>query len=301
MTVIDWREAFLLTLIVRPTHIGFSLLFLVVAYAANGARLALLQLQLGLTVPPALFAGTYYTGLMMNHVLPAGVGGDLVRIAILAERGYSGTNLVLAGVLDRYLGLVGLLVVLGVALLIAPDTPPISESATLFSGMCLLTITALSLICLPRLSQLFFHGLRKISPGKLKQRVEIASHSIERVMSHQPRMVLPFVLSLTSHLCMILSYVILGSTLLPNVSFFAYLLAVSGVMLILTLPVGLGGLGVREASAVGLLVWMGADLQAALALSALFLIVAWLSVIPGFVAALNYGFGLRKIKEMLNA
>ncbi len=46
----------------------------------------------------------------------------------------------------------------------------------------------------------------------------------------------------------------------------------------------------REVSTVGLLVWMGADPQAALTLSLVFLAISWVSVIPGVFTAVHYGF-----------
>ena len=59
---------------------------------------------------------------------------------------------------------------------------------------------------------------------------------------------------------------------------------------VIAIPISLGGLGLREVSTVGLLVWMGADPQAALTLSLVFLAVSWISVIPGVFTAVHYGF-----------
>ena len=61
-------------------------------------------------------------------------------------------------------------------------------------------------------------------------------------------------------------------------------------MLILVIPISLGGLGLREVGTVGLLVWMRADPQAALTLSLVFLAISWVSVIPGVFTAVHYDF-----------
>ena len=61
-------------------------------------------------------------------------------------------------------------------------------------------------------------------------------------------------------------------------------------MLKLVIPISLGELGLREVNTVGLLVWMGADSQATLTLSLVFLALSWISVIPGVFTAVHYGF-----------
>lgn len=68
-------------------------------------------------------------------------------------------------------------------------------------------------------------------------------------------------------------------------------------MLLHVLPISLGGLGVREAGTVGMLVGMGADQQQALALVLVMLGLFWISVLPGLVLALAMGFSWGEIKE----
>jgi len=104
-------------------------------------------------------------------------------------------------------------------------------------------------------------------------------------------------LSLLSHTLVILAYAVCGTSLVAGLSWSPYFVAVPVVMLLHVLPISLGGLGVREAGTVGMLVWLGADQQQALALSLVLLGLLWLSVLPGLLLSLVLGVSWGEIKE----
>jgi uncharacterized membrane protein YbhN (UPF0104 family) len=51
-------------------------------------------------------------------------------------------------------------------------------------------------------------------------------------------------------------------------------------------PVSIGGLGIREGTLVGMLVAAGTNLQLAISLSLVYLLVLWLSALPGALVLL---------------
>jgi uncharacterized membrane protein YbhN (UPF0104 family) len=95
------------------------------------------------------------------------------------------------------------------------------------------------------------------------------------------------VLSIVMQSIEVFIYMSLGHDLglgLPMGSYFA---VVPLALMAAGLPISLGGLGVREGVLVGLLVFMGADRQTALAVAVLFLMVVWTSVLPGLLLFLR--------------
>ena len=295
--LLDWREAKQLLLETPLMTLVIALALLLGAYLANGIRLILLQKRIDLEVPRALFWGSYYTGLLMNSVLPSGVGGDVVRVLLLTRRGYPMGLLAASGLVDRYLGLLGLLAIAGLALIFVPVELPMARSHGQLAGVALVLVAVLGLSWLPRLGLFFFSRMGTHGTSGLWKKVKRGAGIFQQIFKHPGQLLIPALLSLVSHLLYILSYASLGHSLLPDMSLLSYFLAIPGVMLILLIPISLGGLGVREISTVGLLVWLGAGQQEALTLSLLFLAISWISVIPAIVTAIHYSIGLETIKE----
>jgi uncharacterized protein (TIRG00374 family) len=295
--LLDWREAKQLLLETPLMNMVIALGLLLGAYLANGIRLILLQKRIDLEVPSALFWGSYYTGLLMNSVLPSGVGGDVVRVLLLSRRGYPMGVLAASGIVDRYLGLLGLLAIAGLALVFVPVELPMAESLAQLAGVALFLGALLGLSWLPRLGLSLFSRMGNRGTSGLWEKIKRGAFIFQQIFKHPRQLTIPALLSLVSHVLYILSYASLGQSLLPEMSLLSYFLAIPGVMLILLLPISLGGLGVREISTVGLLVWMGAGQQEALTLSLLFLTISWISVIPAIATAIHYGLGLGTIKE----
>lgn len=295
--LLDWQKSLSLLRGTARSELALGLGLLLGAYLVNGVRLIQLQRRVALELPRALFWGAYYTGLLMNCVLPSGVGGDVARILIVRKQGYPLGELAATSLVDRFLGLLGLLAIAGVALIIVPGELPMTVLQSRVAGVALLLGSVLGLWWLPRLGITLLNRMGKNATSGFWQKIERGSDIFQQIF-HRPRqMIFPALLSLTSHSLYILSYASLGQALLPEMSLSSYFLAIPGVMIVLLIPISLGGLGLREISTVGLLVWLGADQQEALTLSLLFLAIYWISVIPAILTAVHYGLGFATIKE----
>lgn len=299
--LVDWHQALLLVRQADARDLLLALGLLGCAYGVNGIRLARLQRRCELDMAAPLFWGSYYTGLLFNSLLPAGVGGDAVRMLFLARRGYSLGALVAAGLVDRFFGLLGLFGVAGLAILVAPSALPLSRDAARLAGAGALFCFVVGLWLLPGLGLRLLAWLASRVRAAWGQRLEKASQLFGRLLANPGRLLGPAALSLLSHALLVLAYASCGRALLPEISLPQYFVAVPGVLLVLALPISLGGLGVREVSTVGLLVWMGADPQAALTLSLVFLMISWISVLPALASAVHYGLGSFSLKADSNA
>jgi uncharacterized membrane protein YbhN (UPF0104 family) len=297
---LDWPRALDLLGDTPLSDFILALGFLLAAYLANGFRLARIQQRAGVQVPATLFLGTYYAGLAFNNILPSGVGGDAVRVMILTKRGYPLGTLVFSTLADRFLGLLGLFVIGGLAMLAAPSALHATPLDGRMIGSLLLLVSLVCLWWLPGLLG-FLLGRLARRPGSRWGEGIARSHALIGRTLQPPRRVTDLLLlSLASHAFVVLSYASCGASLLPEMTLAHYFIAIPGVMLLLVLPISLGGLGLREISTVGLLVWLGADAQAALTLSLVFLLISWVSVIPGFFGAVHYGFNAFASKDRMH-
>lgn len=296
-SLLDWPQALDLLGKTPKSEFIVSLGFLLAAYLANACRLARLQRRAEVHMPAGLFLGTYYAGLAFNNILPSGVGGDAVRVMILAKRGYPLGTLVFSTLADRFLGLIGLFVIGGLALLAAPSALPMSRLDGQLIGALLLIGSLICLWWLPGLLGFLLSRLARRRGSRAGDVIARSNDLIGRVLQPPRRLTDLLLLSLASHAFVVLSYASCGHSLLPEMTLAHYFLAIPGVMLLLVLPISLGGLGLREISTVGLLVWLGADAQAALTLSLVFLVISWISVIPGFFGAVHYGVNAFALKD----
>jgi uncharacterized protein (TIRG00374 family) len=287
---VDWRAMRTAFRTVGVMQFTLSLVLLLLAYLSAGLRLWLLGRANGIALTLGPFAASYYMGLFFNYLLPSGVGGDAVRVFYLARRGYDGGMLVATSIMDRYLGLATLLIMAGVALLVLSWAGSAARAELAWLGAALLLMPLLGLPLWPRLVG-WTTRLLGAQRGQSRMLARIARYwdAITGLRSRGPALLLGVGLSFFSHGLIILSYAACGYTVLPEVAIAAYFIAVPVVMLAHALPISVGGLGVREAATVAMLVWLGADKDAAFALALVFLGMSWISVLPGLLISLHLG------------
>ena len=104
--------------------------------------------------------------------------------------------------------------------------------------------------------------------------------------AEKKRILLAMAISAGGYALVILTYHLLGSGLGLDVSITTYIVTIPAVFIAASLPISIGGLGIREGTLVGMLVAAGANLQLAINLSLLYLIVLWISTLPGALVPL---------------
>lgn len=199
-------------------------------------------LLVGQELPFPTIVKAHFAGLAANVALPGVAGGDVARAAILSQKVTSKSKLVTGSILDRLIdvGVLVLIAAFGAALL-----GTAGQTGVWLQGIAAAFIV-LGLIIyavLPTIAR--FIEARATGRGKIGQLVaDIASY----MAAHRTRILISAVLSIviqTSFVCLnlVLSWSMQGPTNIA-IWLFAWPLA----KLIATLPISLGGLGVREAS-----------------------------------------------------
>lgn len=107
----------------RMSLFGVALLLYAVVLALNAARWGVLLRVQGIRVPWPEVARLIMVGVFFNLTIPGGTGGDVIRMAAVSRAAGEGrrTEAVFSVVVDRIVGLVGLCLIAGFAVLLSLD------------------------------------------------------------------------------------------------------------------------------------------------------------------------------------
>jgi hypothetical protein len=230
---------------------------------AMSVRWRLLTGVLGLSLTLGRAVRLNLAGHAASQVLLGSVGGDLLRGALVAQGGASlagRTQLVFAMIMDRLIGLAALLAI-GVAA--ASAEPWARAEFGLWLGIALAALLV-SLWIAFRLGA----GAGTADDASALRRM---AHSVRAALvsyrSHPGALAAAFLLSLVSHLALMLAVASIGRSLGIEVPLSRYLVLQPIIESVQAIPISPGGWGVAETLFVGLYGRAGVDATAALSLA----------------------------------
>lgn len=275
-----WREVGLLALL-------GALALQLLAYALALWRWWLLLRYADVHVPYLSMKPAYYLGLFFNQVLPTGVGGDAVRTYHLYRKGLALRPLVGSALMDRLIGLFSI-TYLGLGGLLSSHLFILTARDRLALGaVAVLVAVVFLLLFLPSVHDIL---QKPFARWRHLRSVSIASDILELCHSYGRApglLAVTVVLSLVMQATEITIFVVLGHALGLQVPIPVYYAAVPLAFVAASVPISLGGLGVREGVLAALMMGAGADKHGAVALAVLFLVVLWASVLPGLLLFLR--------------
>lgn len=185
----------------------------------------------------------HFAGLSANIALPGVAGGDVARAAMLARKADTAHGLVTGSIVDRLID-VGILVLIAAAGATLLGTTGSTGIWVQSFAIALFVIGLATYFLLPSLARLITEKLRK-KDGKLATLVgDIATYLAE----HRNRILICAVLSCIIQVGFVGLNVILAWSMQGPTHIAMWLFAWPLAKLIATLPISIGGLGVREAS-----------------------------------------------------
>jgi uncharacterized protein (TIRG00374 family) len=199
----------------------------------------------------------YHVGLFFNNFLPANVGGDLARVWDASRYAQTRTAALSTVLLDRMIGTVALAGLSLLTTLPAIDRFHLTLVYLSLVAFFVLSVTALWAVLHPRTLAAVERVLARIGLGRLKPHLDTLSDSLAAFRG-QRRLLLTLLLVATVVQVMrigvhVLVSRALGLTIpLPYFFLFVPLLAV-----IVSLPISLNGIGVREGAGVVLFGMVG--------------------------------------------
>lgn len=251
----------------------------------------------GIALPVRKVIAFDLTGLFFNSVLPGSTGGDMVR-AVLAIRLFPNekTRIVLSLVADRGTGLITLLLVAVLTLLLRPEIFAGSEllqNVVTFAIWMLLAAVTVFLVLLGS------HRARRSAPIdrilKFLRRNALASKLIGFVSPFlsRPFLVLSlFAITFLSYGSNFLSGYFLAQALHLPLTFTQVVIMLAVVYVAISLPISMGGHGLRELVMVGMFLALGVVIknpqEAAIAYSVLLFAIQLIWSLVGGLFFLSY-------------
>ncbi len=257
-----------------PWMVGAALAMQVLSQLTAALRWKLIMDRLGFGHPTGFYVQSYFKGALFNQVLPTSIGGDAYRIAEVHAHSAPLKEAFYAIFIDRIVGLVGLLLLNGLALWWAPSA---LLPAVLLYGLVSVTLAALAgfalLLWLHRITPLY-----RWKPTRLFAELSERFHHVYR----RPRdMALQIGLSLLTHLLAMFAIFGLGHAVGINQPIGIYLALTPPAILLTILPISFAGWGVREGALIGLFMLVGAEKAQVLAMSVLYGMILVLAALPG--------------------
>ena len=268
---------------VRDALAGINPLLLIAAvvlhflsFVAGGVRWWLLFRHLNGAIAFRQLWPSYYLGVFYNNLLPSLYGGDLARTARLYAAGFGGSALVSSAFVDRVLGLVAVVSMGAIALLFAPADYENHLAFSVF-GLGLLALVPVTLLAVRPL----WTKLLDDSFGRRWPRLHAILSCFPRYRGAPGLILTAFALSVLNQLLVVVVLLMLAPGLGVHLPVFQFMVVLMLVFLVSSLPISLGGLGAREGAMMSLLLPLGVDAAAVLALSAAYLLVLWCCTLPG--------------------
>jgi uncharacterized protein (TIRG00374 family) len=192
----------------------------------------------------------YHVGLFFNNLLPANIGGDFFRVADAARYGTSRTAALSAVVMDR---LVNTLALGGLALI--TTLPALDRFHLWMIYLALVGFSAVSVIMLwavfhpgllPALERLLSRlGIGRLSPHLEELSVHLAGYR------EKPRLfLLMFLVAVVTQVSRIGVHVLVARALGLQVPLVYFFLFVPLLAVVVSLPISLNGIGVREGAGI---------------------------------------------------
>jgi uncharacterized protein (TIRG00374 family) len=268
MAATDWRSVLGI--------VGVMVLQVIVAVF----RWYRIMISKGVQISVRRSARYFWLGLFFNQLLPSSIGGDAIRGYCLVRDGQSVGRATLSVLLDRILGMAGLVVLIALAI---PYAMNLIKNPEMQWGM----MSALLVVIAGFIAILFMDIFtRRFSSWRvMKGLTTLASDARQLLGSRQGLGLVLF--SVLIHILSIVVVGMLSSALSIKVDWIALTIIVPITTLLITIPLSIAGWGVREGVMVVGLGYVGIAPEEALALSILYGLLTLVVALPGMLAWLT--------------
>ncbi len=254
----------------------------IVAYVIGAWRWALLLALHRLGHRAKELIRIYLIGALFNNLLPSATGGDLLRAYYIYKQKHGLAIAVSPIFTERVIGLVTLIGLAALAVRIVDTDHPITDTfKTLLPYLFVMSVLCLVLIGhrkVYRPVHRFFERWRHIRIVQAILQIAEANHQY----LNQPRVLTMLVLlSLLLQGVEILLFSLLGYGVGADLEIWHYMVVVPLLFVAASLPITIGGLGVREAAAITLFGLHGMAEEQAATVMVLFLVILLSTSLPG--------------------
>ena len=254
-------------------YLVIALFMQLLSAALASYRWFLIMRRLKFGQGPLFYLKSYLKGSFFNQALPGGIGGDAYRV-LESSRVGSGKKAAFYGVLlDRLLGLIGLLLLNLIANIAYPDLLPVAIfhilNAIALGGIAAVIVFAM------------VGKIDRFAEFKLTRHLHEISADLRHVYHDLRAISLHSVISVLIHFISMLAIYFIGIGVGLHYDLLTFLVLVPPVMLLTIAPISLAGWGVREGGMIGIFLLIGADKTLVLSMSVLYGLVLLAASVPG--------------------
>ncbi len=224
----------------------------------------------GVALPGRRLFESFLVATFFNNFLPSNVGGDVVRIADTARPAGSKTLATTVVLLDRGVGLLGLVLVAAVGATIArwsaTEAGPVGAT-TLWAGLVAGTVVSLPVFLAPQVIHVVAAPVRRLHPEWVDERLDRLTAALIRFRESPSAMLACFGGAVVVQVILVAFYYALARSLAIPIGMAQLSLLVPVSFLVQMVPISINGFGVREATFGLYFRQLGLPLHSALLLS----------------------------------
>mgnify|MGYP001025036627 FL=1 len=284
----------------KPGYVVVAALTYPVGWTISITRWRLLLGAMRTRVPLSQVVQSYLSAIFVNNLLPSTVGGDALRIYDSWRWGAGKAGAVAVIAVDRLMGVFVLLAFAVGAMTLAPHVIEELPLLPLWMGM-----SAAALVGLAGAAFLPIPGVRAWAAGQMRRLPPVLHRPVLRFAEalrgfrDDPKVLLRALgLSVMLQLNVILHYVLLAKALSLPVQTSAFFLIIPISLAIMTIPITVNAIGLRENVFAFFLGMFGVPVSTALAFSWLaFGLVLLQGSVGGVVYALRGSGGVREVPD----
>ena len=260
-------------------HLAAALGLVAVDRALMACRWVMLVRRSEPAVSVGLAVRVFLLGSYVGYLLPSGLGGDAARAYILGGRTEQGVDAVAVVVLDRCLGVCSLALLAAVGLFVWGYETDSGLQRLSAMVAVVAVVGVVGLLWGDRIAGAVLPGAW-MRPAGMTGLLRLAD-VIGRYRSHYVLVLVLLALSLVVQMARVLQAYVLGRGLDIDVGFGYYLAFMPIGIVVMLLPVSVGGFGLAQ----GVIVWMlrpvGVPDSQSFALSTVFLLTGLVGALPG--------------------
>lgn len=250
----------------------------------SACRWRLLLASRGIPLPVLRLFNFYMVGMFLNSFMPGAVGGDVIKSWDLYRLTGRGNDAVASVFVDRFTGLIGLTLLGALA---APFGQHLLDSRVaviaIFGSLVFLS-AVVAVLWIGPIARLAIRIIRGVLPGRIAEKLADLYMALHLYQERPRALAAAIVLSMIIQCLQASYYAMTALALGIHVEVFYFILFLPAVVLISTVPLTFGGLGVREGVMIVLFAQVGVAGSDVLAISlTVFVINTLLSLYGGLL------------------
>jgi len=268
----------------RWEWLGAAFLLLILSNVLGSYQWNRLMRAVGIQIPFWKVCSYYHVGLFFNNFLPANVGGDLARIFDASRAGHTRTTALSTVLMDRMVGTVALAGLAVVTTLPAIDQFHLAAIYLGVLGFFAFAVTMLWAVFHPTFLHTITALLARIGLGRFRPALEELAERLGGFRGQKRLFLELFTVAAAVQIMRIFVHVLVARALGVQVELAYFFLFVPLLAVIVSLPISLNGIGVREGVGILLFGMVGLDKGSAFSLQfTTYLVAVAVSLIGGLV------------------